>query len=126
MNTLEVLENFSRLCDELAAAMQAENAALRSVSGSRDDAAARQRENSARLDAMLAEVRQASPSGATERTKVRACRDRVMQKILKLMLLSRESEQLLLRPQNRPAPSVVGPTPSQVAQVASAYQAVSR
>jgi hypothetical protein len=122
MNTLEALEKFSLLCDEIAASQQAENALLRSgpIPGpAAESATARQKEISARLDGMLAEVRQANPSAAPERSKARALRDRVMQKILKLMLLSRESEQLLLRPASGQA--VVPPRPS-VNRVVDAYR----
>jgi hypothetical protein len=122
MNTLEALEKFSLLCDEIAASQQAENSMLRSgpLSGAAaESAATRQKEISARLDGMLAEVRQANPSVASERAKARALRDRVMQKILKLMLLSRESEQLLLRPAAGPA--VAAPRPS-AGRVADAYR----
>ena len=126
MNTLEALETFSLLCDEIAVSQQAENTLLRSGSlsgAAAESATARQKEVSARLDGMLAEVRQANPSAAPERAKARALRDRVMQKILKLMLLSRESEQLLLRPVAGQA--VAAPRPS-ANRVADAYRAGSQ
>ena len=126
MNTLEALEKFSLLCDELASSQQAENCILRSGTlpeTAAEKAAARQREISNRLDVMLSEVRQANPSGVAERNKARALRDRVMQKILKLMLLSRESEQLLLRSASLPA--VAAPKPS-ADRVAHAYRSNSR
>jgi hypothetical protein len=126
MNTLEALEKFSLLCDELASSQQAENTLLRSrpLSGTTaESAVSRQKEISARLDGMLAEVRQANPSGAAERSKARALRDRVMQKILKLMLLSRESEQLLLR--STSVPAAAAPKPS-IHRVADVYRANSK
>ena len=121
MNTLEALENFSQLCDQLSASMQTENCILRGSNPLGEEAAGRARENVSRLDTLLVSIRSASAVPTSDRPRARELRDRVMQKLLKLMLLSRESEQLLLlkgssqRPVKAPAPTV--------AQFRSAYQA---
>ena len=121
MNTLDVLENFSQLCDQLSASMQTENCILRGASPLGEEAAGRARENVSRLDSLLVSIRSATTVPTSDRPRARELRDRVMQKLLKLMLLSRESEQLLLlkgssrRPVTIPAPTA--------AQFRNAYQA---
>jgi hypothetical protein len=71
-------------------------------------AASEQEASLARLTGALAELRQAVPAERSRAVAAREARDRVLQKLLKLLLLSRESEQLLLKnlsPSRRAAPA---------------------
>jgi hypothetical protein len=106
MNTLDVMEKYSQLCDELDAFMQEENRELRTT-GSAPAFLSRKEEAAAKLADAVASLRAAEPADRTAQGSVREMRDRVLQKLLKLLLLSRESEQLLLKsmsPAKRAAP----------------------
>jgi hypothetical protein len=120
MNTLDVLEKYSRLCDDLDAFMQEENRELR-ANGSIETFAERKQLVVVQLTDALADLRAAAPTDRAQLGTARELRDHVLQKLLKLLLLSRESEQHLLRnltPARRPAPMRAGG-----AQLHNIYQA---
>jgi len=120
MNTLAVLEKYSRLCDELDDLMQEENRELR-ASGSSDVYAERKQLAVVQLNDALTDLRAAAPTDRVQQGAARELRDRVLQKLLKLLLLSRESEQLLLRhltPARKAVPMRAGG-----AQLRNIYQA---
>jgi hypothetical protein len=121
MNTLDVLEKYSRLCDELDTFMQEENRDLR-AGGSTEAFAERKQLAVVQLTDALTDLRAAAPADRAQLGAARETRDRVLQKLLKLLLLSRESEQLLLRAMS---PSSRKPAPVRPggAQLRNIYQA---
>ena len=96
MNTLSALERYNSLCDELDFFMHEENASLRSSSSEENAHIDRKKQIVAKLHEALQGLRVAGPVKSAEHAASCEIRKRVLAKILKLLLLSRESEQLLL------------------------------
>jgi flagellar biosynthesis/type III secretory pathway chaperone len=122
MNTLAALEHYNSLCDEIDSFMNDENAHLRS-SGS-EDARLAERKSAlvAKLDTALQRLRAAGPVKSADHAASCEARKRVLAKIMKLLLLSRESEQLLLKNSVRSMPRFEAPQPS-ASRLASTYKA---
>jgi hypothetical protein len=104
MNTLVALKQYDALCDELDAYMREENAHLRSNGNDEEILVGRKRQVLEKLQGALVFLRDAGPVRSTEHAASCEVRKRVLAKILKLLLLSRESEQLLLKNSLRSAP----------------------
>jgi hypothetical protein len=112
MNTLAALEHYNSLCDEIDSYMHEENAHLRS-NGS-DEALLVERKSAllGKLDTALQRLRAAGPVKSADHAASCEARKRVLAKIMKLLLLSRESEQLLLKNSVRSIPRFEAPQPT--------------
>ena len=120
MNTLAALEQYSTLCDELDLYMHEENSHLRASGNDQEILVDRKRRILAKLEDGLNFLRMAGPVKSADHAASSEIRKRVLAKILKLLLLSRESEQLLLKNSVRSTPRVEAtPTP---ARLATAYK----
>lgn len=117
MNTLAALEHYNSLCDELDSFMHEENSQLRSHGSDGTSLLDRKRGILEKLEGALQMLRTAGPVRTAEHAASCEIRKRVMAKILKLLLLSRESEQLLLKNSVCSAPRVEAPkaTPARLA-----------
>lgn len=112
MNTLAALEHYNSLCDELDSHMHEENALLRANGNDEKILVSRKRQILEKLESALKFLRIAGPVKTAEHAASCEIRKRVLAKILKLLLLSRESEQLLLKSSMRSAPRQDLPTPA--------------
>ena len=121
MNTLAALKQYDVLCDELDSYMQEENAHLRSNGSDEEILVGRKRQILEKLDGALVFLREAGPVRSAEHAASGEVRKRVLAKILKLLLLSRESEQLLLKNSLRAAPRAGTPVPTPT-RLANAYK----
>lgn len=121
MNTLAALEHYNSLCDELDLFMHEENSQLRSHGSDAGSFLDRKRGILEKLEGALQMLRMAGPVRTTEHAASCDVRKRVMAKILKLLLLSRESEQLLLKSSVCSAPRVEAPKATP-ARLANAYK----
>lgn len=95
--TTEILQEYSRLCDEVETFMQQENAELRTGHSDGSDWVDNKRGMMAKFDHLLGLLRRENMADADNPGPIQTLRDHVMKKLLKLLLLSRESEQLLLK-----------------------------
>jgi hypothetical protein len=95
--TTELLENFSRLCDEVEEFMRDENTDLRCSGTDGSGWVERKKLIIARVDALLQQMRAVASQDVLNPGPIREMRDHVMKRLLKLLLLSRENEQLLLK-----------------------------
>ncbi len=121
MNTLAALEQYSDLCDELDLYMHEENSHLRADGNDQEILVNRKRQILSKLENGLKSLRMAGPVKSADHSASSEVRKRVLGKILKLLLLSRESEQLLLKNTVRNTPRFEAtPTP---ARLATAYKA---
>lgn len=116
MNTLVALKQYDALCDELDAYMREENAHLRLNGNNEEILVGRKRTILEKLQGALSFLRDAGPVRSTDHAASCEVRKRVLAKILKLLLLSRESEQLLLKNSLRSAPKAGfhAPTPARL------------
>ena len=121
MNTLAALEHYNSLCDELDAFMHQENSRLRSNTLDDSTQMTRKKQIIEKLTHALDGLRTAGPVKSAEHSASCEVRKRVLAKILKLLLLSRESEQLLLKNTVLTAPKVETPQPAP-AKVVKAYK----
>lgn len=121
MNTLAALDHYNSLCDELDNFMHEENSLLRSNGSDGNNLLDRKRGILEKLEGALQMLRTAGPVRTAEHAASCEVRKRVMAKILKLLLLSRESEQLLLKNSVRTAPLPEAPKATP-ARLASAYK----
>ena len=121
MNTLAALKQYDVLCDELDSYMREENAHLRSNGSDEEMLVGRKRQILEKLDGALVFLREAGPVRSAEHAASSEVRKRVLAKILKLLLLSRESEQLLLKNSLRSAPRAGTPLPTPT-RLANAYK----
>lgn len=121
MNTLAALDHYNSLCDELDSFMHEENSQLRSSGGDENLLVDRKRGILQKLENALQMLRVAGPVRTADHAASCEVRKRVMAKILKLLLLSRESEQLLLKYSVRTAPRVEAPKATP-ARLASTYK----
>lgn len=97
MTTLEALQQHQQLCDELHALSLEENSFLQQHSRAPGpDLTDRKRRLIERLDDVLAALRSA-PKGALADASLRTALDAVRARILQILQLERENEQLLLR-----------------------------
>ena len=121
MNTLAALEQYSTLCDEISDYMQEENAHLRDSGEDEELLVSRKRQMIGKLQGALEFLRLSGPVKSAEHAASCEVRKKVLGKILKLLLLNRESEQLLLKNSVRSLPRVAAtqPTPK---KVMSAYK----
>ena len=120
MNTLAALEQYSTLCDELDLYMNEENSHLR-ANDNKQLLVDRKRQILTKLVDALNVLRAAGPVKSADHAASSEVRKRVLAKVLKLLLLSRESEQLLLKNSVRSAPRMEAPQPTQ-ARLATAYK----
>jgi hypothetical protein len=121
MNTLAALEHYNSLCDEIDIFMNDENAHLRSSGTDDGQLAVRKSALLSKLDSALQRLRAAGPVKSADHAASCEARKRVLAKIMKLLLLSRESEQLLLKNSVRSMPRFEAPQPS-ASRLASTYQ----
>jgi len=121
MNTLSALERYNSLCDELDFFMHEENASLRSSSSEENAHIDRKKQIVAKLHEALQGLRVAGPVKSAEHAASCEIRKRVLAKILKLLLLSRESEQLLLKHSVMTAPRMEQPK-ANPARLANTYK----
>jgi hypothetical protein len=121
MNTLAALEHYNSLCDELDNFMHEENSRLRSHGPDGGSLLDRKQGILEKLEGALQMLRAAGPVRTTEHAASCEIRKRVMAKILKLLLLSRESEQLLLKNSVCVTPRMEAPKATP-ARLASTYK----
>jgi hypothetical protein len=121
MNTLAALEQYSTLCDELDLYMNEENSHLRANGNNQQLLVNSKRQVLTKLEDALNLLRAAGPVKSADHAASSEVRKRVLAKVLKLLLLSRESEQLLLKNSVRSAPRMEDPQPTQ-ARLARAYK----
>lgn len=117
MSTLAALERYDSLCDELHSYMHEENEHLRASGSDESLLVERKQEIIGKLEGALEALREAGPVRSAEHAASAEIRKKVSAKIMKLLLLSRESEQLLLK-NSMGRPSAAGslrPTPVSVA-----------
>jgi len=112
MNTLAALEQYSTLCDELSDYMHEENAHLRDHGQDEAVLVDRKRQMIGKLEGALEFLRVSGPVKSAEHSASCEVRKKVLGKILKLLLLSRESEQLLLKNSVRVMPRMEAPQPT--------------
>jgi hypothetical protein len=112
MNTLAALEHYNSLCDEIDSYMHEENSHLRSNGSDEGLLVERKSALLAKLDSALQRLRAAGPVKSADHAASCEVRKRVLAKIMKLLLLSRESEQLLLKNSVRSTPRFEAPQPS--------------
>jgi len=116
MNTLAALEHYNSLCDEIDSYMHEENSHLRSNGSDEGLLVERKSALLAKLDSALQRLRAAGPVKSADHAASCEVRKRVLAKIMKLLLLSRESEQLLLKNSVRSMPRFEAqPSPSRLA-----------
>ena len=97
MNQLTALQQHQALCDEIHAAVLGENRFLRQYQRAPDAALTeRKRVLLAKLDESLAALRQV-PAASARDPEVRAQLDKTRARILQILQLDQENEQLLLR-----------------------------
>lgn len=112
MNSLEALQQHQSLCDDLHALTMEENRHLQQHrTAPTGDLLERKRVLLARLDETLAALR-AAPRDTAQSPAVRAALDKTRARILQILQLDKENEQLLLRvslsgSRATPAPSTV-------------------
>lgn len=125
MNTLSALERYNSLCDELDFFMHEENASLRYSSSEENAQIDRKKQIVAKLHEALQGLRVAGPVKSAEHAASCEIRKRVLAKILKLLLLSRESEQLLLKNSVRTVAKVEStvPTPAKLIKTYKTHRA---
>lgn len=97
MNAREFLEKYAQFCDEIHAMTQEENERLRASRPLDEAFLGAKRELRERLAFALEQLRTVQPADAADRPAVRDLKARVQQKLLKVLLLNRETEQLLLK-----------------------------
>ena len=114
VNTLVALEQYNSLCDELDRYMSEENAHLRSGGHDEEILVTRKRVIVEKLEGALDFLRAAGPVKSAEHAASCEVRKRVLGKVLKLLLLSRESEQMLLKNSVRHTPRFSAPQPTPV------------
>jgi len=112
MNTLAALEQYNTLCDEISTYMHEENAHLRASGSDEEVLVSRKRQMIGKLEGALEFLRVSGPVKSAEHAASCEVRKKVLGKILKLLLLSRESEQLLLKNSVRAVPRVEAPQPT--------------
>jgi hypothetical protein len=112
MNTLAALEHYNSLCDELDMFMHQENSHFRTHGMEDHTLTSRKKQILESLTGALDRLRAAGPVKSAEHAASCDVRKRVLAKILKLLLLSRESEQLLLKNSYRAVPKVEVPQPT--------------
>lgn len=94
---LELLNHYSNLCDEVESFMQEENTDLRCNGSDGSSWVERKKHIIEQISSLLVELRQHSFSDVLHPGPIAELRNLVMKKLLKLLLLSRENEQLLLK-----------------------------
>lgn len=122
MNTLAALEQYNTLCDEISDYMHEENAHLRASGVDEEMLVTKKRHMIGKLEGALEFLRLSGPVKSAEHSASCEVRKKVLGKILKLLLLSRESEQLLLKNNVRAVPRAEVPQPTPK-KVISAYKA---
>lgn len=95
--TAELLNQYSGLCDEVEDFMRNENTDLRCNGSDGSGWVEKKKTIIEHIDTLLQQLRQESFHDPLHLGPVRELRDQLMKKLLKLLLLSRENEQLLLK-----------------------------
>lgn len=114
MNPLEVIRRHHALCDEIHAVILAENRFLRQYQQAPEAALTeRKRALLAKLDESLASLR-ALPAGSVADKPLQSQLETTRSRILQILQLDKENEQLLLRSSLNAtrAPSTAQPSPS--------------
>lgn len=93
----ELLDQYSSLCDQVDGFMREENADLRCNGSDGSAWVERKKTIIGHIDVLLQQMRSENLSESLHPGPVREMRDQVMKKLLKLLLLSRENEHLLLK-----------------------------
>ncbi|HEX3730722.1 MAG TPA: hypothetical protein VHV47_13005 [Opitutaceae bacterium] len=114
MTSLEALQQHQKICDELYELALAENRHLQQHRGTPGpDLIERKKQLLARLDAALAALR-TPPTGESRASEMRAALDKARSRVLQILQLDRENEQLLIRyslSRGAPAPASAAPAP---------------
>lgn len=119
--TAELLENYTCLCDEVEGFMRDENTDLRCQGSDGSGWVDRKKLIIGHIDSLLHQMRKEAFSDVLHPGPVRELRDQVMKKLLKLLLLSRENEHLLLK---NSLPQRFNPVrlPAHLSAIRGAYQ----
>lgn len=117
---LELLNHYSNLCDEVESFMQEENTDLRCNGSDGSSWVERKKHIIEQISSLLVELRQHSFSDVLHPGPIAELRNLVMKKLLKLLLLSRENEQLLLKNSISPVSNMARSIST--ASVRNAYQ----
>lgn len=114
----QILEEYSKFCDELEELMQEENASLRQTADDGSQWVERKKVMISRVDELLSKLRSESFKNTLHPAPVTALRDLVMKKLMKLLMLSRENEQLLLKNSVPRSPKATPKVPIRAIQTA--------
>jgi hypothetical protein len=119
--TATLLENYSCLCDEVEGFMRDENTDLRCFGTDGSEWVERKKSIIGHVDSLLQQMRDEAFRDVLQPGPVRELRDQVMKKLLKLLLLSRENEHLLLK-NSLPHRFLPASLPARPASIREAYQ----
>ncbi len=123
MNHEDALKRHIELCDEAYALMLEENAHLKHHNASPEAPFLdRKKQLLAALEASVADLRAANEAPVRGNPRVRALAQAAQKKLMKIFLLDRENEQLLLKTSVR-GPGAVAQRPVTANRVRSAYRA---
>ena len=95
--TTELLDQYSGLCDQVDGFMRDENTDLRCNGSDGSGWVERKKSIIGHIDTLLQQMRNENLGESLNPEPIRQLRDQVMKKLLKLLLLSRENEHLLLK-----------------------------
>ena len=95
--TTELLDQYSCLCDQVDGFMRDENTDLRCNGSDGSGWVERKKSIIGHIDILLQQMRNETLGDSLHPGPIRELRDQVMKKLLKLLLLSRENEHLLLK-----------------------------
>jgi hypothetical protein len=121
--TAELLDNYSCLCDEVEGFMRDENTDLRCNGTDGSEWVGRKKSIIGHVDSLLQQMRGEAFRDVLHPGPVREMRDQVMKKLLKLLLLSRENEHLLLK-NSLPRRFIPVSLPVRPGSIREAYQSV--
>ena len=121
--TTELLDQYSSLCDHVDGFMRDENTDLRCNGSDGSGWVDRKKSIIGHIDILLRQMKNENLSGSLNSGPIRELRDQVMKKLLKLLLLSRENEHLLLK-NSMPGRLVPSFPPVHSGAIRSAYQNV--
>jgi len=119
--TSELLDDYTSLCDELEGFMRDENTDLRCHESDGSVWVDRKKQIIEDLNILLQRMKTEMFPDVQHPGPMRELRDQVMKKLLKLLLLSRENEHLLLK---NSVPRRFTPLPAHATAIREAYQSV--
>jgi hypothetical protein len=119
----KLLENYSCLCDEVEGFMRDENTDLRCNGTDGSEWVGRKKSIIGHIESLLQQMRDEAFHDVLHPGPIREMRDQVMKKLLKLLLLSRENEHLLLK-NSLPHRFTPVTLPARPGSIREAYQSV--